>query len=269
MSLKQILSQRPDLWRGRGVPAAAPAGIPTGFAALDRVLAWRGWPPGSLSEILSDQPGAALALLLPMLIELSRQPRWLLLVGPPLIPYAPALAARGLDLTRLVVVQAGEETPWAMEQGLRGGACTAVLGWGADRSGQGDWRGTRLRRLQLAAAAGDALALLVRGPRAVEQPSPAALRLAVQAAGLDLAVTLLKQRGGQPGSKLTLTPPCDGPLPCSGAPGVEGRGPLSAAAPTIGARPLALGPVPSRERPDLRQTRGIHKGLSSSSDLEV
>jgi hypothetical protein len=223
MQLEQLLAQRPDLWLGRGLPAAAPSGVPTGFAALDAALPWRGWPRGSLSEILTTQQGAGLALALPMLIALSRQPRWLLLVNPPLIPYAPALAAHGLDLARLVVVrpsvqagvQAGAEHTWAwaMEQGLRSGACAAVLAWPDARSDQGAERpnrsgkrsvGSLLRRLQLAADAGDALAILLRTPPAAVQPSPAALRLAVQCAGAGLTVTLLKQRGGRPGSQIQL-----------------------------------------------------------------
>ena len=223
MQLEQLLAQRPDLWLGRGLPAAAPSGVPTGFAALDAALPWRGWPRGSLSEILTTQQGAGLALALPMLIALSRQPRWLLLVNPPLIPYAPALAAHGLDLARLVVVrpsvqagvQAGAEHTWAwaMEQGLRSGACTAVLAWPDARSDQGAERpnrsgkrsvGSLLRRLQLAADAGHALAILLRDPCVAHQPSPAALRMAVRSSDLGLSVTLLKQRGGRPGSQIQL-----------------------------------------------------------------
>jgi hypothetical protein len=203
MQIEQLLAQRTDLWRGRGLPAAAPEGQPTGFAALDAALPWRGWPRDSLSEILTAQQGAGLALALPMLIALSRQPRWLLLVNPPFIPYAPALAARGLDLTRLALVQAGAESAWAMEQGLRSGACAAVLAWPDAKSGS--WSvDTVLRRLQLAADAGHALAILLRDPGVAKQPSPAALRMAVQSSDLGLSVTLLKQRGGRPGSQIQL-----------------------------------------------------------------
>jgi hypothetical protein len=89
-----------------------------------------------------------------------------------------------------------------MEQGLRSGACAAVLAWPDHVP---DWSaGTVLRRLQLAADAGDALAVLLRDPSAAAQPSPAALRLAVQSAGTELTVTLLKQRGGRPGSRIQI-----------------------------------------------------------------
>ena len=144
MGLDQLLNARHDLWRGREVSAATPAGLSTGFAALDALLPWRGWPPGALSEILNDRPGGGLALLKPALARLSAEARWLLFLDPPFIPFAPALAASGVELTRLLVVGGGEAA-WAAEQGLRSGACSAVLVWG------GRWRMPALRRLQLAA----------------------------------------------------------------------------------------------------------------------
>jgi len=201
MSLESLLEQRPDLWRGRGLSTRAPAGVPTGFAALDQLLPWHGWPPASLSEVLTAQPGAGLALLLPMLIALGRvsserQPRWLLLVDPPFIPYGPALVARGLDLERLVVVRAAADGPWVMEQALRSGACALVLGWASESGGIGT---AVLRRLQLAAGDGDTPLVLLRPPAAAEQASPAAFRVAVQMSRDGLDVTLLKLRGGRAG----------------------------------------------------------------------
>jgi hypothetical protein len=56
MSLEQLLAGRADLWRGRAAPTATPAGVPTGYPALDLALPWRGWPPVSLSEVLDPRP---------------------------------------------------------------------------------------------------------------------------------------------------------------------------------------------------------------------
>ena len=198
MSIHQLLQRRPDLWQGRVARDLAPAGVPTGYGALDRELPWGGWPPGSLSELLVERPADGLGLLLPALARLSAEPRWLLLVDPPLCPFAPALAARGVALERLVVVSAGERAAWAGEQGLRSGAAAAVLLWG------GRWDATGLRRLQLGAAAGGALAVLFREPAAARQASPAALRLAVQPLPDGARVTVLKQRGGRAGAVLTV-----------------------------------------------------------------
>lgn len=198
MSLQHLLDRRPDLWRGRAASPALPAGLPTGFDDLDRELPWGGWPPGGLCELLAERPGDGFGLVLPALVRLSAQARWLLLVDPPLRPFAPALAARGLALERLALIQAGERCAWAAEQGLRSGDCAAVLVWG------GRWDTASLRRLQLAAASGAALAFLFRVPGAARNPSPAVLRLGVEPAGPGYRVAVLKQRGGRPGAVLGL-----------------------------------------------------------------
>lgn len=198
MRAQQILDQRPDLWRGRTSRHALPVGISTGVSLLDDQLVWGGWPPGSLSELLSDRPGEGFALTVPTLARLSLESRWLLLVEPPFQPFAPALAALGLRLERLVVVAAGPDRAWVAEQGLRSGACGAVLVWG------GQWEMTHLRRLQLAAEAGGALAILFREEGAARSPSPALLRLQVRPSLLGCALTVLKQRGGPAGACLTL-----------------------------------------------------------------
>ncbi|NBC13654.1 MAG: hypothetical protein GVY09_09975, partial [Gammaproteobacteria bacterium] len=155
MQLDQLLAARADLWRGHATPQAAPAGLATGFRALDAALSGHGWPAAGLSEVLSAHQGAGLALVLPLLAALSNggqhrddrpaqprvqprtHPRWLLWVDPPHIPFAPALAARGLDLRRILVVHAGADAAWAAEQGLRSGTCAAVLAWTGTGSGTG------------------------------------------------------------------------------------------------------------------------------------
>lgn len=133
--IEQLLATRTDLWRGRGLTRMAAAGLGTGFATLDQALPWGGWPADGLTEILTEHPGSGLGLLLPLLVAASRGARWLLLIDPPWLPYAPALAAHGLDLNRLVLVQAGADGAWAMEQALRSGCCAAVLAWPDGPSG--------------------------------------------------------------------------------------------------------------------------------------
>jgi hypothetical protein len=201
MKLQQLLDQRPDLWRGQVARGLAPAGVPTGLPGLDLELTWGGWPTGSLSELLGQRPGEGLGLVLPALARLSGQSRWILLVDPPLQPFAPALVAWGVHLERLVVASAGERRAWTAEQGLRSGACAAVLLWG------GRWETTALRRLQLAAETGGALAFLFRDPGAARRPSPAALRLGLQTTDTGYRVRVLKQRGGRAGAVLDLAGP--------------------------------------------------------------
>src|SRR5690349_3153029 len=74
-SVEDLLQQHPaHLWRAReqaGGTSSAPAGLPTGHAALDRCLPGQGWPQQGLIEILCDQPGIGeLALLMPALARL-------------------------------------------------------------------------------------------------------------------------------------------------------------------------------------------------------
>jgi hypothetical protein len=180
------------------VPRSLPSGVPTGFPALDAALPWGGWPPGSLCELLAESPGVGLGLVLPALARLGCEGRWLLLVDPPWSPYAPALAARGVRLERLVVVRAEGQGAWAAEQGLRSGACAVVLLWG------GRWELAALRRLQLAAETGGALVFLFREPAAARQASPAALRLELIPAGAGYRVRILKLRGAPAGAALDL-----------------------------------------------------------------
>jgi hypothetical protein len=191
MVLEKLLQQRTDIWRGSVRSAALPSGVASGFPALDAELPGGGWPEGALSEILCDGPGA-FALTLPALARQSRAGRWLVLVAPPYVPYAPALAARGVDLARLLLVCPEDEAGvlWAAEQGLRSGVCGAVLAWAEPH------QTAVLRRLQLAAEAGASLAFLFRTEAAADRPSPAALRLRVRSAARGLEVRILKRRGG-------------------------------------------------------------------------
>ncbi len=226
VSVEQLLQQNSArLWRARetggGAAAVAPVGLPTGYAALDRCLPGAGWPRQGLIEILSDQRGIGeLRLLLPALAALCRDegaadevyppPRpdharsampphdrgsggWIAWVSPPYRPYAPSLAAWGIDVGRMLVVNGAGATEWAMDQALRSESCSAVLGWANPRDPHA------LRRLQLAAEASRSLAVLYRPLQAGLTPSPAVLRLALLGGGTEgLQVRIVKSRGGRP-----------------------------------------------------------------------
>jgi cell division inhibitor SulA/protein ImuA len=152
---------------------------------------------------LADRQGIGeLALLLPTLARLTQEDRWLVFVAPPHIPYAPALVQHGIALPRVLVVKPRKpaDTLWALEQALRAGCCGAVLGW------QPRVEFTALRRLQLAAEVGDAMAVLYRPEATASQSSPAALRLQLVPVNRDLEVRVLKQRGGLKTRALRLDP---------------------------------------------------------------
>jgi hypothetical protein len=197
MAIEDLL-RHPGLWRAREQGGATgPAGMPTGFAALDRCLPGGGWPARGLIELLTDHTGIGeVSLLVPALARLcadEREDGWLAWVSPPHQPYAPALATRGIDVRRLLVVRAGP-AEWAMEQALRSGACSAVLGWAACRGRQS------LRRLQLAAERSNCMAVLFRRLQDGDEPSPAVLRIALRGEPGGLEARILKSRGGRAAS---------------------------------------------------------------------
>jgi len=123
--LEQLLSH-PRIWRGRGGVDTRAAVIGTGHESLDRALAG-GWPLGSLCELLTDQWGQGeFRLLLPALSRLTRRetaegPGQVVLVDPPYIPYAPALKAAGMDVSRVLVTRcsAAPDVFWTLDQALR------------------------------------------------------------------------------------------------------------------------------------------------------
>ncbi|AIZ32530.1 translesion DNA synthesis-associated protein ImuA [Pseudomonas parafulva] len=189
VDLDALLDQR-RVWRGRQAQPRALGLQPTGHADLDARLPEGGWPPAALSELLLASPGCGeLHLLWPTLARLSGEGGRVLLVAPPFIPYAPAWQAAGVDLRWLAQVEAKpDEALWAAEQCLRSGSCAAVLCWPErvdDRA---------LRRLQVAAETGEALAFACRPQQAAHNPSPAALRIAIDTRPAQWRV--LKCRGG-------------------------------------------------------------------------
>ncbi|MEM9396157.1 MAG: translesion DNA synthesis-associated protein ImuA [Pseudomonadota bacterium] len=180
--------------------------LATGFAALDTRLCEQGWPLGTCIEVLSDASGmGSMGLFLPAMEGLSKQGRWQAFIAPPYVPYAPLLAARGINTEQVLLVHPRdrEEQLWSTEQALRSGTCSAVFSWLSS-----ECRYAELRRLQLAAARGNSLAVLFRPQEAAHQHSPAALRLQMSAYR---QVHILKQRSGIQGTEVYLPPEDDIP----------------------------------------------------------
>ncbi|MGH8672454.1 MAG: translesion DNA synthesis-associated protein ImuA [Burkholderiales bacterium] len=196
-SIETLLEKYP-LWCGNQITHSQYSGIPTGFPELDALLPGGGWPVGALTEIQVTQRGIGeLRLLMPALALLDKENRWLAWVAPPYIPYAPALVEQGINLGRILVIKPvnDADTLWAMEQTLRSGVCGIVLAWMARIDGRS------LRRLQLAAEAGQTMAVLFCNRHG---PSPCALRLYLERAKGKLAVHILKRRGSSVAAPLLL-----------------------------------------------------------------
>lgn len=191
----------PRIWRGRHAPGDVRA-LPSGHPPLDEMLPGGGWPRAGLIEILVERWGTGeLRLIVPLLRHFSRGDEttdgrgWIAWIGPPYVPYAPALAQAGIDVARVLLVHAhdDDEALWATEQALRSAGCEVVLAW-ADKA-----YGRSLRRLQLAAEDNGLPVILFRPGSALGASSPAALRLHL-AAGDEARLAVIKSRGGRPAS---------------------------------------------------------------------
>ena len=202
------LLENPRVWRGRAQTGCR-AGLESGYPELDKHLPGGGWPPGSLTEILTAQPGIGeLRLLMPALARLSTEvpeqdfgePGWIAWIAPPFQPYPPALRQYGIDLSRMLIVRPASagEILWSAEQALSSGTCAAVLLWPECLDDQAS------RRLQLAAEKGHSWAIAFRPLAARRQPSAAALRVELHpegvlpSSGQGARVHILKSRGGRP-----------------------------------------------------------------------
>ena len=197
-AVDQILCERPQIWRGYST-ATIPA-VASGHGGLDRLLPGSGWPLGAVSELYPHGEGfGELRLLVPALRRIGCDDgRQIVMIRPPHIPYAPALVRAGLPLRRLVWLapETDDEAQWAAEQTLRAGAAGAVLLW---TRLQAD---VPMRRLQLAAEEGQALAFVYRPLHMLRNPSPAAVRLALHPATNAVRIQVLKARGGHGGTAL-------------------------------------------------------------------
>jgi hypothetical protein len=228
MSLLDSLLQQHGVWRGGALARPAEA-IATGHEALDRELPGGGWPGAGLTEVLGALKGIGeLQILMPALAALSSAGKRVVWLAPPHLPYAPALAAAGVDLVHLAVVRAPgrRDALWAAEQVLRAGTCRALLAWFQRASYP------ELQRLAAAAESSRACVVLFRPGEAEREPSPACLRLALEPAAGGLAVRIVKRRG----------PPASAPL----------HVPLHRPAHALGRTPFS---VPARREP--RAHRGL------------
>jgi hypothetical protein len=193
--------ENPAIWRG-GDCAPEPAAIFSGFAALDAVLPGGGWPQSALTEIVLAREGIGeLRLVLPALARLQREARDIVWIAPPYLPYAPALAAAGVDLARLAIVRCGNpaEQLWAFEQALRAPECGAAFAWLGVRDDRS------LRRLAVAAREGRTWGVLWRRPgQSAAATAAVPLRLALAPGDARLAVRVLKRRGGDLAQPLLL-----------------------------------------------------------------
>jgi protein ImuA len=183
------------VWKANQLGSGTPQGVSSGYAKLNTELPGGGWPIGCLTELIAREAGIGeLRLLVPTLRQLTRERKVVILLGPPHIPYAPALASFGIDLDYLIIIQApnAADRLWAVEQTLKSNAFGALLAW----LPQDKTKPEHLRRMQLAAQSANGPVFLFRQLPAQFQSSPAPLRLLLLPKhNQQIGVQLLKRRG--------------------------------------------------------------------------
>jgi hypothetical protein len=202
MNRAETLEQLAKLCRGGRADVAAPTIEPSGMSALDAALPGGGWQAGTIVELMPTDIGVGeLRLIMPALARITNADRHVALISPPFIPYAPALWQHGVQLNRLLLFRA--QTPrdvlWSFEQTLRCKSFGAALAWPTTI------RDRDIRRLQLAAEAGDSIGFLYRPATAAHDASPAAVRLRLQPDqdGV-LRIDIIKCRGARGGISIHL-----------------------------------------------------------------
>ncbi len=189
----------PSLWRASQLARSHTRCVDTGHFALSRQLPGGGWPTGSMIDLHVQQPGIGeLTLLAPALATVAD--RRLVMLEPPRVPQALGLAGMGLTPEAVLWLRASRtaDALWAAEQVLRSGSCGALLFW------QNQIRNESLRRLCLAAQAGETLFFMMRTLISAQDASPAMLRLALRPSAGGIEIEFVKRRGPRRDERLLL-----------------------------------------------------------------
>lgn len=189
----------PSLWRASQLARSHSRCVSTGHLALDRQLPGGGWPTGSMIDLHVQQPGVGeITMLAPALAAVAG--RSVVMIEPPRVPQALSLARLGIAPESALWLRAPRtaDALWSAEQVLRSGSCGALLFW------QNQIRNESLRRLCLAAQAGETLFFMMRPLISAQDASPAALRLALRPSAGGIEVEFVKRRGPRRDERLFL-----------------------------------------------------------------
>lgn len=188
ITLEQLLL-RDDMWMGHSNRFTVRAAVATGHDELNTALLNRGWPLASLVEVCQQGMQCEWQLFIPALLEM---PGLVVLLNPPATPFSQAFMQAGIDLDRLIIVNATEKAHFlACFIELTRASLGALMAWQPNAS----LTYTELRKCQLAASEGSGLSIIFRPSAAQQQSSPATLRLYARIIPTGLEVTVFKQKG--------------------------------------------------------------------------
>ncbi len=183
---------RGDIWRGRSHHAPSPQVVDTGYAQLNERLVGGGWPLASLIEVCQRTAShGEWHLLMPALLNSQRG--LMVLLNPPLSPFAQALLKAGIDLERLLIVEAKDKSDFLASfiELARSDTCDAVMAWQPNQA----LSYTELRKCALASTEGQGIYVLFRPAAVRDQSSPAVIRLSLEWQTEQLSVSIFKQKG--------------------------------------------------------------------------
>jgi protein ImuA len=182
----------PSLWRASQLARSVGHSIDTGYAALSKQLPDNGWPTGAAIELLLQQSGSGeIKILAPALKKV--QQKKVIFLQPPYTPNALAFAGLGIKPDELFWLKSKTtaDALWAAETILKSGCCGALLFWNTHV------RPESLRRLNLAAQAGQTLFFVLRPISATQDASPSPLRLSIRPAFGGVNIEFIKRKGPQ------------------------------------------------------------------------
>ena len=191
-SIEKLLLNNRDLWRACDLDKVNSNS--TGDKKLDNILPGGGWPKKGLVEVINQYHGIGeLQLLIPLMLSVIKQGKWILWVCPPHIVYAPALQQAGIDTDQILVVNKAvpcKDALWSMERALRSSNCGLVLTWQT-------WLSVKvLRRLQIAAETGGTLGFIFKSRDNKYSPSNMRIRIKNITAFDQASITVIKAHGG-------------------------------------------------------------------------
>lgn len=190
----ESLKNKRLVWQGNHTLVPEMAGQ-TGYPEFDEQL-HGGLPEQGIIDLQSATGIGELRLFYPYLQQRHQQEQRLLIyIAPPFVVNAETLAELELPLSRIVIVRPDTEQQalWAAEQCLKSGCCHSVLLW------QKQLQVHQVKRLQLAAEAGDALHFLLRPDTQHNQSLPVTLSMQFKPRPRGLKIVINKRKGGWAG----------------------------------------------------------------------
>jgi len=192
-TLETLINKR-ALWQGKYTPKPDSTAR-SGYPELDEQLGG-GIPQQGVIDLQSDIGIGELRLLLPCLRDRhQQQQRLLVYIAPPMMINSEMLAAYGMDLSRILIIEPKneQEALWAAEQCLKSGCCHSVLLWHAELQVH------QVKRFQLASQQGAALQVMFRPAQQVVMSLPTTLSLQLSASHSGVDVVIRRRKGGQRG----------------------------------------------------------------------